>query len=197
MAPDPHDPNVNQPNQGGTYSAGGGPYGGGQYGGPAGGGGPGSGGGPYGRGAGGGPYHGPGGPHHPEKQDEKEQEKRQEKGGSMDEKYHRDPVRYFSWALLIIWVGVVLLLRNLDVLPKDDKGWGVFFWGGAAIIFAESLLRLANPRWRMPPYGSFIWGAVWLVVGFGLYFKNWDVVWPVIIIAVGVAILAGRLVRRR
>ena len=198
MAPDPYDPNVNQPNQGGPSGAGGGPYGGGQYGGPAGGGGPGSGGGPYGMGGGpGGWHHGPGGPHHPEKEDEKEQEKRKEKGGSMDEKYHRDPARYFSMALLIVWIGVILLLRNLGHFPKEDQGWGLFFWGWAGLAFGEAAIRLANPRWRRPHFGSFIWVAVLVGLGFGLWFDNWKVIGPVVIIAVGVAILAGRLVRRR
>ena len=146
----------------------------------------------------GGPYQGPGGPHHhPEKQDEKEQEKRQEKGGGMDEKYHRDPLRFFSWGLLIIWVGIILLLQNTDVINNGDKGWGLFFWGWGALSLIEASIRLSNPRWRRPAMSSFIFGAAMIGIGFGLWYGNWNVIGPVVIIAVGVGVLAGRLARRR
>jgi hypothetical protein len=132
-----------------------------------------------------------------EKQGEKEQEKRQEKGKNLDEKYRRDPLGFVSWALLIIWLGVTLLLKNSGVIPEDDRQWAIFFWGGGVIIFAEALLRLAIPRFRRPIVGSFVWGAIWLGVGFGLWFDEWEIIGPIVLIAVGVAILAGRLLPRR
>jgi hypothetical protein len=134
-----------------------------------------------------------------EKQDEKDREKKQEKGGGLDEKYRRDPLNFVSWAVLIIWLGVTLLLQNMDVAPfdKSDQGWAIFTWGGGAIIFAEALLRLLVPRWRRSIVGSFIWGAIWVGVGFGLWYDKWEVIGPVVIIAIGVALLAGRLFPRR
>jgi hypothetical protein len=45
--------------------------------------------------------------------------------------------------------------------------------------------------------GSFIWGAVWIGVGFGLWYGEWEIIGPIVIIAVGVGMLAGRLVSRR
>jgi hypothetical protein len=132
-----------------------------------------------------------------EKQREKEQEKQQEKGRNLDEKYRRNPLGFVSWALIIIWLGVTLLLQNLDVFTDDQQSWAVFAWGGAVIIFAEALLRLAVPRWRRSVVGSFIWGAIWAGVGFGLWFGNWEIIGPVVVIAIGVGILAGRLVPRR
>ena len=88
----------------------------------------------------------------------------------------------------------------------DEKGWAVFAWGGAVIIFTEALLRLAVPKWRRSVMGSFIWGAVWAGVGFGLWFDEWEVIGPIVVIAIGVALLLGgssretrlaRAVRRR
>jgi len=132
-----------------------------------------------------------------EKQDEKEQEKKQEKGRNLDEKYRHNPLGFISWAVLIIWLGVTLLLQNADVISDSDRGWAVFAWGGGVIILAEALLRLVVPKWRRPVVGSFIWGAIWLGVGFGLWYGKWEVIGPIVIIAVGVAVLAGRLVPRR
>ena len=132
-----------------------------------------------------------------EKQQEKEQEKKQEKGQGLDEKYRRNPLGFVSFALLIIWLGVVLLLQNADVISDNDRGWAIFLWGGGVIILAGALLRLLVPAWRRPVVGSFIWGAIWVGVGFGLRYESWEVIGPIVIIAIGVAILAGRLAPRR
>jgi hypothetical protein len=132
-----------------------------------------------------------------EKQGEKEQEKQQEKGQGLDEKYKRNPLGFVAWALLIIWLGVTMLLQNTDVIADNDRGWAVFVWGAGVIFLAEALLRVAIPRLRRPTRGSFVLGAVLVGVGFGLYYDEWEVIGPIVIIAVGVAILAGRLVPRR
>jgi len=140
-------------------------------------------------------------PRRPEKQDEKQQEKdaekQQEKGRNLDEKYRRNPLAVLSWAFLLIWLGVMLLLMNADVIKEDDKGWAVFAWGGGVIVLVEAITRLLVPQWRRPVMGSFIWGAIWLGVGFGLWYGSWEIIGPIVIIAIGVGILAGRLVTRR
>jgi hypothetical protein len=151
---------------------------------------------------GGGPYYGQG-PRRPEKQDEKqgekEQEKQQEKGGGMDEKYRRNPLGFVSWSLIIIWLGVAMLLQNIDAFGphNDDKGWAVFAWGVGVIVIAEALLRLSTPRWRQGVTGSLIWGAIAIGVGFGLWFGNWSIIGPIVVIAVGVGILLSRVLPRR
>lgn len=132
-----------------------------------------------------------------EKQGEKEQEKKQEKGQGMDEKYRRNPLGFVTFALLVIWLGVTLLLQNSDVIPNDRQGWAIFMWGGGGLILAEALLRLLVPRFRRPIVGSFVWGAIWVGVGFGLWYDRWEFIGPIVIIAIGVAILAGRLLPRR
>jgi hypothetical protein len=132
-----------------------------------------------------------------EKQGEKEQEKKQEKVGGVDEKYHRNPLGFVTFALLIIWLGVTLLLQNADVIESSDRGWAIFLWGGGGLILLEALARVVIPRFRRPVMGSFVWGAVWVGAGFGLWFGDWELIGPIVIIAIGVAILAGRLVPRR
>ncbi len=132
----------------------------------------------------------------PEKQNEKETEKQQEKGRNLDEKYRRNPLRIVSLSLFVIWLGVSLLLMNTDVIKDDSQGWAIFVWGLAAIVFVEALIRLAVPKWRRSVMGSFIWGAIWAGVGFGLWFDRWEVIGPLVIIAIGLAILLGRLLPR-
>jgi len=48
-----------------------------------------------------------------EEKEEKEEEKEEK---SWDEKYRRDPLSAIVWAVILIWVGVVLLADNLGFL---------------------------------------------------------------------------------
>jgi hypothetical protein len=141
------------------------------------------------------------GPNRPEKadekQNEKEQEKHQEKGAGLDEKYHHNPLGFVTWALIIIWLGVTLLLQNVDAFAESDSTWGVFLWGAGALIILEALIRAAVPRWRRGVTGSIIWGAVAVAAGFGLWFGNWEIVGPIVVIAIGVGILLARILPRR
>ena len=100
-------------------------------------------------------------------------------------------------AVLLVWLGVVLLLQNTRAITVSEHIWAIFFWGGGGIIIAASLLRVAVPHWRRSVMGSFIWGAIWIGVGFGLWFGTWDVIGPLILIAIGLAILAGRFTKHR
>ncbi len=80
-----------------------------------------------------------------------------------------------------------MLLQNTGVIEDGDQGWAIFLWGGGVIILLEAVLRLLVPRFRRPVLGAFIWGAIWIGVGFGLYYDRWEVIGPIVIIAIGVA----------
>ncbi len=148
-----------------------------------------------------------------EKFEEKEMEKREEK--SFDEKHRRDPIGSISWAAFLIWAGVVLLLNNTGNLhfltafvdrlnlPKSDlpftlpfvdmAAWQVFFLGAGVIVLIEVLVRLVVPMYRKPIIGSIIWAAVL----FGLALGNWTLIGPLVVIAIGLAILIGGIFRKR
>ena len=145
--------------------------------------------------------------------EEKEVSKHEEK--SYEEKWQRDPIGAISWALLLIWVGAVLLLYNLDQLSIltnfveglnlpfaelpfdipffDEVAWQVFFLGAGIIVTAEIVFRLLFPTYRRQIVGSVIWAGIL----FGLAFGNWEVVFPVIVIAAGLVILLGSFTKRR
>ena len=145
--------------------------------------------------------------------DEKEVAKHEEK--SFDEKWQRDPIGTISWALFLIWAGVLLLLHNLDqlsVLTDFVKGlnlplaelpfeipffgaeaWQVFFLGAGLIVTVEIVVRLLFPAYRRTIVGSVIWAGLL----FGLAFGNWDVVFPAIVIVAGLVILLGSFTKRR
>jgi hypothetical protein len=144
---------------------------------------------------------------------EKEVTKQEEK--SYDEKWQRDPIGAIFWAIFLIWVGVVLLLYNLDRLSIltdfveglnipfadlpfdipffDIEAWQVFFLGAGLIVTLEIVIRLLFPSYRRGIVGNVIWAGVL----FGLAFGTWDFILPAIVIGAGVVILLGNFTKRR
>jgi hypothetical protein len=141
--------------------------------------------------------------------DEKEREKQEEKvDEKQEEKYQRDRLNSIIWALILIWGGIVALAANaglLDDLPVrlgrfpwgdwliDSNAWGVFFMGAAVILLFEIALRLIMPEYRRPVLGTFILAVVFAALGFG----SLELIWPFILIAIGLSIVIGAFTRKR
>jgi len=137
-----------------------------------------------------------------EKYNEKEMEKRDEKSAeekSYEEKYRRDPLGTLVWAVILIWAGVVMLANNFGILdriripfadsfsgfPFFGDAWPFFFLGAGVILLIEVAIRLTVPDYRRPVMGTFILAIVFFGVGLG----NWNVIWPLILIVIGLSIL--------
>jgi hypothetical protein len=138
---------------------------------------------------------------------EKEEEKTEEKGRSRneknwDEKWRRDPVNAVTWAALFIWAGLVLLADTTgwghDTFPTWWNAWAVIFTGAGIIILLSALVRLLIPVYRRNIAGGLISGAIFLGIGLS-WLNDWklDVIWPVILIVIGLAIILGGIFRRR
>lgn len=141
--------------------------------------------------------------------DEKEMEKHDEKAEkSYDEKHRTDPLGSLVGAAFLIWIGVVLLAANTGFLNQVNIGspeipfdfpfvgartWTVFFLGGGIILFVELLVRIFVPTYRRPLLGTII-GCV---VFFALSLGRWSLVWPLVVVAIGVSMLLSGLIGRR
>jgi hypothetical protein len=131
-----------------------------------------------------------------QEKEEKEEKERDEWGGEKwGEKWSRDPLGTFTWALIIIWAGVVLLLVNLSadgeaILGLDSGNfWAWILTGAGVLIWLEILVRVAMPAYRQPLGGRIILGTIFIMVGAS---EVVDVeLWPLVIIAIGVALLLG------
>jgi hypothetical protein len=153
-----------------------------------------------------------------EKQDEKYDEKQMQQEEKMmdeketeeknfEEKYRRDPLGTLVWAVILIWLGIVMLANNFGFLdrfqipfsnlpfeiPFFNDVWPLFFIGAGFILLIEVLIRLTVPEYRRPVMGTVIMAVVFIGMGLG----NWDLIWPLVLIAVGASILLRGLFRGR
>lgn len=98
-----------------------------------------------------------------------------------------------NWAraffgIVIVVVGSLLLLDNLDVL---DAGEAIGDWWPAAIIVGGILALIANPRHWVMPLILVAGGAVVLLRTTGVI-DTLDVLLPAVLIVVGLLVLFGR-----
>jgi hypothetical protein len=142
-----------------------------------------------------------------EEKQEKEVQKQEEK--SFEEKYRNDPLGSITWAVILIWAGLVFLADNLGwlniktiSLPEgvqfagNFQVWTVIFLGAGLLMLINVLVRLLIPAYRSPVRGTLILAAVFIGIGLGDIF-GWEVVWPIVLIAVGLSILLGGILRRK
>ncbi len=142
-----------------------------------------------------------------EKSEEKEMGKHDEKEEkSYEEKYREDPVGTLVWAGTLIWLGLVLLANNLGWLERlriratdlpfdmgfDPTAWTLFFLGAGVLVLVGVLIRLANPSYRQSVVGN----VIWAIVLFGIALGSWELIWPLVLIAIGISMLFNALFRR-
>jgi len=132
--------------------------------------------------------------------DEKDYEKHEEK--SVEEKWQRDPLGTVAWAAILIWAGLILLAENLGllnnmaferVLPSgmhafEPSTWSVIMLGAGVILLIEVVIRLLVPVYRRPILGGLILAVVFIGIGLGNIF-NWNLVFPLILIVIGLSII--------
>ena len=151
-----------------------------------------------------------------DEKDEKQFEEKDEKELlKYDEKVEQqDMLSSIIWAAILIWAGVVFLGVNMGWLDAilnstlfsrmfpenlavfDPSVWRIIMLGAGIILIIEVVARLLFPEFHRHVGGTLIAAAVFIGVGLGNIF-GWDLVWPVILIAVGVSVLVGGFSRKK
>lgn len=104
-------------------------------------------------------------------------------------KYRRGD-RSIFFPVLIIFVGVILLLANLNVIPGNGWNLIVKFW--PIIFILGGIDDLLNRKWTGAVINFGI-GSILILANFGFFaMTTWQIIvnfWPIIIIAIGLEII--------
>jgi hypothetical protein len=144
-----------------------------------------------------------------DEKDEKEVDKHEEK--SAEEKWRRDPLGSITWAAILIWAGLVLLADNLGMLKAltlpfyqflperflwlNPGVWSVILIGAGVIVLIEVVLRLLMPALRQHVGSNLVLAAFLIGAGLGNIY-GWNLVWPFVLIAIGLGVLLRGFTRR-
>lgn len=132
-----------------------------------------------------------------DEKEEKEEKSRAQEEKSWEEKWRRDPLDAAVWAIIIIWGGLVLLAANFGLFEDSAlKGWAIFFLGAGGLLMLEALFRMMAPAYRQPVAGNFVLGAIFLAIGLGGLI-SWNLIWALILIAIGGSVLLRGVFRPR
>jgi len=131
--------------------------------------------------------------------DEKEEEKTREKSEKprdVGEKWRQDPVSGVVFSAILIMAGFVLILDNLNVPIFRNNGWSIALVFAGLLVALGAAVRVLMPEYRRPIRSTLIVATVLVGIGLG-NLLGWAIVWPLIIIAVGVGILLTGLLRKQ
>ncbi|HPX95242.1 MAG TPA: hypothetical protein PLA02_00560 [Brevefilum fermentans] len=126
------------------------------------------------------------------------------------EKAHQDPLSAITWALILIWAGLVFLASNLGWLDRFQpqfnlpgeieflglRTWSVIALGAGIILLFEAIIRTIVPAYRRSTGGSYFLAAILLAIGLNAIF-GWQLIWPLVLIGMGLAALANAFFHRR
>lgn len=104
------------------------------------------------------------------------------------------PYPRLTGGLILILLGVLFLLSQMDRISYGDW-WAYFLVGLGGIFILEFLIRSLSTTHRPTRTGKLIAGLVLVIVG-GSHLIGFEEWWPLILIAVGAALLLSPLLRK-
>jgi hypothetical protein len=110
------------------------------------------------------------------------------------ERRHRDRRSGLFWGLALILLGILLFGATRGWLSWDN--WWHYFLIGLGIIFLLGALVNYMSSDRVDSIGRIIPGVILICVGIAFIY-GWDMWWPLVLIAAGVAVLLTLVFKRR
>ncbi len=123
-----------------------------------------------------------------------------------------DALSSITWAVILIYAGLVFLADNLGMLKAftlpfymfiperflwlNPEAWTVILIGAGVIVLIEAVLRLLIPAFSQRVGGNLVLAAILIGAGLGNIY-GWNLVWPLVLIVIGLGIFIGGFGRRR
>jgi hypothetical protein len=103
-----------------------------------------------------------------------------------------------TWAFILIWAGIVFLAEHMGWVASYTwwNTWGVILGGAGVILVIRGIIRLASSDPLMRRNGSLILGLIFIGICLGMI-TSWSIIWPLVLIAVGLIIIIQSLLFRR
>ena len=126
-----------------------------------------------------------------EKQEKNEKQEKREKNekGTGGER-----TGAITGGLILIWLGVIFFLQENNYISSGNW-WAYLLMGIGAILILQGVLTYAMSRRSF--IGSFIGGAVILIIGLAFVQGINADLWPLFLVAIGVAILLSTVAGRQ
>ncbi|MBM2825460.1 MAG: rane protein of unknown function [Dehalococcoidales bacterium] len=116
-------------------------------------------------------------------------------GEWMQHHWHHNSSPGLYAGLILVMLGVVFFLSSQGLIGRGDW-WKYFIIGLGSLFLIEVLVRYIQPAYRRLKFGKLVAGLILISIGFASLtgIGNW---WPLILIAIGLAMLVNALFRRR
>ena len=111
----------------------------------------------------------------------------------MELEKNKKRIETLFWGGLLLWVGLVFLLANfrLFVFVNMGNAWKWILMGAGLLALASNLFRTFSADYPAPEAWDWIFTAGFLIGGLsGFTAINFDLIWPVVLIVIGVIVLA-------
>jgi zinc-ribbon domain len=137
---------------------------------------------------------GPAGQYPRRRHEKQEKQEKGEKGEKNEKGRGGDLTGAVTGGMILIWLGVIFFLSQNNYISSSNW-WAYFLMGIGAILILQGVLRFGMSR--RPFVGSFIGGVVLLIIGFSSVQGFTANLWPLILVAIGVAVLLSAVVGRQ
>ena len=117
------------------------------------------------------------------------------KRDEKDEKGEDDRYGHIIGGLIVIWLGVLLMLINQNLIHAGDFG-GFFLMGIGVILVFRGLLAFQETGSIDQGFGFFIGGGILLLIGGGIAFnlRDW---WAILLIGIGLVVVIRGINQQR
>ena len=131
-----------------------------------------------------------------EKQEKREKQEKHEKHEKREKGRGDDLAGAVVGGSVLVFLGLLFYLAQSGMLQVTWGNWWEFFLVGLGVILiVQGLVRFAQHGHS--PVGSFIAGAVLILVGLAFFASNTFPFWPLVLVVLGLAAIVSAFTGRR